>query len=379
MLPIETPADASLRERLSALHARHQGKAMVLFFVGGFVFDAVMLSRIDEPGMLVQQGAYLVLCGALLGLTQYFELKQREPPALLRKPWHYVDHAIHFMLGTLLNAYSIFYFRSASGLTALAFVVFIAALLALNELPRFQKLGPVVIYALYSICLTSYLAYLLPVLLGSIRPWMFYAAVAAALVPLTAHVLLLLRWGRALGHVALHAAVPAYGVQALFLLLYALRLAPPVPLAITEMGIYHDVQRAADGRRLVHQPRPAWKFWRRGGDQEFLERPGDKVYCFARIFAPAHFRDRVDIVWYRDDPRRGWVEHYRYRSAVAASSARGFATDGFLTHPPAGDWRVEIQSGDRRTLGLLHFTVIADGGSGPRDLQESFSAAGRKP
>ncbi len=369
-------ADTSLRGRIGALHARHAGKTLVLSFLGGFVFDAVMLSRIDEPGMLIQQGAYLLICGTLLAVTQRMELKKLEPPPWLRKPWHYVDHAIHFMLGTLLNAYSIFYFRSASGLTALGFVVIITSLLALNELPRFQKLGPVVLYALYSICLTSYFAYLFPVLLRHISPWMFYLAVGAALLPLTLQVSLLLKWGRAFSQVARHVALPAYGVQLVFLLVYALRIAPPVPLAVKEMGIYHDVQRAPGGRRLLHQKR-AWKFWQKG-DQDFLERAGDKVYCFARIFAPARFRDRLDIVWYRDDPKKGWIEYHRFASTIAASSERGFATDGYLTHPPPGNWRVEIQSGDRRTMGLLHFTVIPDTSNGPRDFEESTSEAGRR-
>ncbi len=366
--------ESSLRGRLQALRARHGGKTMVLFFIGGFLFDAVMLSRIDEPGMLLQQGAYLAICGTLLALTQRLELKQLEPPLFLRKPWHYVDHAIHFMLGTLLNAYSIFYFRSASGLTAFGFVVIIAGLLALNELPRFQKLGPVVLVALYSICLTSYLAYLIPVLLGSIRPWMFYLAVATALLPLTLHVLFLLKWGRALTHVALHAAIPAYGVQLLFVLLYALRVAPPVPLAVKEMGIYHDVQRVPGGRRLLHQ-KPGWKFWQKG-DQDFLERPGDKVVCFARIFAPSRFRDRIEIVWARHDPRKGWVEFHRFPLTITASGERGFAADGYLTHPPPGKWRVELQSEDGRTMGRLRFQVIPDAGDGPRDFEESFSPTG---
>ena len=368
----------TVRGRLKSLHARHAGKTMLLFFGAGFLFDALMLSRIDEPGMLIQQGAYLSICGTLLALTQRMALKNLEPPASLRRPWHYVDHAIHFMLGTLLNAYSIFYFRSASGLTAAIFVVIVCGLLAVNELPRFQKLGPMVLVALYSICLTSYLAYLFPVLLGSIRPWMFYLAVATALLPLTLHVLLLSRWSTTRGHVVRHAAIPAYGVQLLFLLLYLFRVAPPVPLAVKEMGIYHDVQRTPEGRRLFRQ-KPSWKFWQKG-DQDFLERPDDKVHCFARIFAPARFRDRIGIVWYRDDPRKGWIEHYRFPLTLLASSERGFAADGYLTHPPPGRWRVEVQSQDGRTMGLLHFQVIPDTGSGPRDFVESFSpTGGRRP
>ena len=344
---------------------------MVLFFAGGFVFDALMLSRIDEPHMLVQQGAYLLLCGALLAFSQRLELKGLEPPKFLRKPWHYVDHVIHFMLGTLLNAYTIFYFQSASGFTAFGFVVVIVILLALNELPRFQKLGPVVLYALYSICLTSYFAYLFPVLFGHIRPWMFYVAVAAALVPLTLHVFLLFRWSRSFSHVARRAALPAFGVQLAFVLLYALRIAPPVPLAVKQIGIYHDVQRESDGRHLFEQKR-GWKFWQKG-DQDYLERPGDKVYCFARIFAPARFHDRIDIVWFHDDPRRGWIQYHRLPLSVSASNSRGFATDAYLTHPPTGKWRVEIQSEDGRTMGLLHFRVAEDPGTGPREFEESFS------
>ena len=367
--------DRSLRGRVLAFQARHQGKTMLFFFVGGFIFDAVMLSRIDEPPMLIQQGTYLAVCGVLLALTQRLELKGLQPPARLRKAWHYVPHLIHFMLGTLLNAYTIFYFQSASGFTAVGFVVVICALLALNELPRFQKLGPIVLYALYSICLTSYFAYLFPVLIGHIRPWMFYLAVVVALVPLALHVSLLLRWSRSLGHVARHAALPAFGVQGAFILLYALRIAPPVPLAAKEMGIYHRVERLPDGRHLFHQ-KAGWRFWLQG-DQEFRERAGDRVYCFARIFAPARFHDRIDIAWFQDDPRKGWVQYYRLPLSVSASGARGFATDAFITQPPPGRWRVEIQSEDGRTIGQLHFRVIPDAETGERELEESVSSSER--
>jgi hypothetical protein len=298
------------------------------------------------------------------------ELQKVEPPGWLRKPWHYAEHVLHFMLGTLLNAYSIFYFQSASGFTAVGLLVVVAALLALNELPRFRRFGPVVLYALYSICLTSYFAYLFPVLMGRIRPWMFYLAVVTATVPLAAHVLLLLSWGQGHGLVARH-AIPGFGVQALFVLLYALRLAPPVPLAIKQIGIYHDVQREPGGWRLFHQ-QASWKFWQ-NGDQDFLARRGDKLFCFARIFAPRHFHDGVSIVWFHHEPRQGFRLVHRLPLSVSASSAVGFGTDAYLTTPAPGDWRVEIQSQDGRTIGQLGFHVTADPSTEARELQETYS------
>lgn len=344
-----------------------------LFFAGGFLFDAVMVDRIDETPMLLQQFAYLVLTGALLALTQYYALKQREPPRALRKVWSYTDHAIHFMLGTLLNAYTIFYFQSASGLTAVGFLLVVAALLAVNELPRFHRLGPVMVYALYSICLTSYFAYLIPVRAHSVAPWMFYCAVGLSLIPIALFVRVLGVWSGNPQYGLRMAGLPALGVQALFVLSYALRIAPPVPLAVKEIGIYHDVRKDPEGRgKLLSHESHGLRFWQKG-DQNYLEREGDKVWVFARVFAPRGFHDTIYAAWFYDHPTRGWSQVHRLGLKVTQSGERGFATEAFLTSPPEGKYRVEIQSADGRAMGLLRFEVTRDPSDEPRLFTEDLS------
>lgn len=359
--PNATPPDGrSLRGRIKALKDRNERLVSIAFFAGGFVFDAIMLDRIDDGVMLIQQGAYLVLSGLLLAVTQKYAILNKEPPKWLKKPWHYVDHVIHFMLGTLLNAYTIFYFQSASGYTAMGYLVVIGGLLAVNEMPRFHRFGPVVIYALWSICLTSYFAYLIPLELHSIRPWMFYLSVLLALIPILPHYRWLARWSGDVKLALRQAVLPALIVQGLFALLYALRIAPPVPLAVKEMGIYHNVEKVpGEATWLLSYDRPMWKFWQKG-DTDFRERPSDKVWCFARIFAPKGFLDTVSLVWFYHHPTRGWTRVYGLPLKLVQSGERGFAVDGYLTQPQPGDWRVEIQSVDERTVGQLHFTVTPD-------------------
>ena len=98
------------------------------FFTAGFVFDAVMIRRIDDEKVLIQQGLYLILCGILLAYL-----------AVRREGAHrWSAPALHFMLGTLLNAYALFYVKSASGLSAVLFLVFISILLLVNELLEFE-------------------------------------------------------------------------------------------------------------------------------------------------------------------------------------------------------------------------------------------------
>src|SRR6202022_1553671 len=147
--------------------------------------------------------------------------------------------------------------------------------------------------------------YLFPVLLGFLSPSLFVLAVgtSAALTYLLWR--LYSRWtpdplwgfGRAV--------VPALAIQALLLALYWVRVLPPVPLSLKWIGIFHDAQREGKMVRLLHQ-RPSWKIWEHG-DQTFLARPGDRIFCFTQIFAPRNFRDGLKVRWAYQDMKSRWI------------------------------------------------------------------------
>jgi hypothetical protein len=196
-----------------------------------------MVRRIDDASTLIQQGIYLTLVGILLFGLNAWNHRDVAPPRFLRGVWRWSQPALHFMLGTLLNAYALFYFKSASGLSAVVFLITISLLLLVNELPQFRRFGPVVLFGLYSFCLTSYFAYFYPVLFGRLRPWMFLLAVATALLPL-----FILAWGhhrltKDTARVFREALLPSLGVQTLLVLLFLGHLVPPVPLSLLDNGI----------------------------------------------------------------------------------------------------------------------------------------------
>src|SRR5215469_6235777 len=262
-------APTGWRGRLRAFRARHAREESIAFFMGGFLFDAVMVGRIDETPMLIQQAAYLAVTGLLLGAMLRFEIKELQPPRWLRWPWRFVEHAMHFMLGTLLNAFSLFYVKSGSGVTAILFLVLISLLLLINEHPRFHRLGPVVLFGLYSFSLTSYLAYLVPVLLGHLRPWMFFVASALSLLPIVLLARLMARWGEDRLRSFRRALGPAIGVQALLVLLFVAHLVPPVPLSVRSLGVWHGVERDGQEFKLSRLPRGRWSEPWRKDEREF--------------------------------------------------------------------------------------------------------------
>jgi hypothetical protein len=347
-------------QRLQAFRHRHQHAEHLLFFAGGFAFDSVMIQRIDDAVVLIQQGVYLIVVGVVLaGLVRW-----NERPPELPAAWKWLTSVsgplVHFMLGTLLNAYALFYFKSASGWSAALFVVVIATLLVVNELPLFRRLGPIVLYALYSFCLTSYFAYLYPVLLGRMRSWMFLLAVATSMIPLFLLGRLHFRVAADRGRVLRHALVPAIGAQALLVTLFLLRLLPPVPLSLLEIGIYHDVRREPSGSYLLtRQPAPWWKPWTRD-DSNFQARPGDRVYCFFRVFAPARFEDQVRVRWSYREPGRGWLPSDAVPIVVRGGHERGYAGYTYKQNWRPGEWRVAVETGDGREIGRHRFSVRAE-------------------
>jgi hypothetical protein len=370
----------TLKERVRGFRARHAKWEQALFFFAGFAYDIATLPRIDNRFVLTKQGTFLGLLGLLLLVELRWSWREELPPWLARV-WRFREDALHFFLGGLLSPYTLFYFKSASGLTAFLFLACVFGLLVANELPRFRALGPVVRVGLFSFCVTSYFAYLLPVVLGYYSGTLFMAAAGLSCAATLALTLLVGVWSANGRRTLRHVALPGLGVQVLLLGLYLLRAIPPVPLSMLSSGIYHGVEvvKGPKGRdyRLLHE-RSTWRLWERG-DQDFRARPGDRVYFFASVFAPTSFKPqhegdrgtRLVIRWYHDDPEKGWTQYHAYDDLYLEQGGRGrgYRTFAYVTNPRPGDWRVAMETEDGREIGRLSFTVTPDNSTVSREFK----------
>ena len=257
--------------------------------MAGFLFDFVTMQRIDAWVDLAFQLGYLA------GLTGLLVWQHREatgrwtPKGLTERWWRYNREALHFLYGGLLSAYLVLYVRSSTIARPAVFLVLLVGLMVLNEVPRIRGAGYRLRLGLYRFCVLSFLIYFIPIVLGRIEAWVFLLSLlsAAALVWLVAGWLARPGTDRRAERKRLFA--PAAGVLLLIGVLYVLRLIPPVPLSVQFQGIYHDVRRDDGGYTLVYQEPPVWALWRRDS-RPFERRAGDRLYYFARVFAPSGFR-----------------------------------------------------------------------------------------
>lgn len=365
------PEPKSLSGKFKAFKERHHIAFEVAFFFAGFTFDVVLLHRIDSVPLLIHQASYLVLTSLLIAVDHRIFVAGKEPGGTMGKVLGYRTWVIHFFLGTLLNAFLVFYFRAASGIPAFAFLVGLAVLLVANELPQFRKRGPIVRVALLSFAITSYLAYMLPIGIGHLHWALFVAAVVGGSIATVAMWRVYTRITHDPKWTFSRAVAPGLAVQGLLVALYFLNAVPPVPLSLKYIGIFSDVQRA-EGEKLEYAckyvPPPSWKFWRKDATEFFFRdaAEGDakpKAYAFVAVFAPRHFNDTLSFNWEYDDPKRGWVSRGSSTHALGKGQGgreEGFRTYAYTTLAGPGEYRVIVRSSDGREIGRKTFEAVKD-------------------
>ena len=309
--------------------------------------------------MIAQQTLYLAIVTAVL--THVFFVPDAPAaeglPRVKRFYYRYRIAILSFCLGTLLNLYTVFFFKSSSLLVSFSFMLVIIALLLANEFGPFQRLGLSFKFALLSLCLLSFCAAVVPMIFGEVGTAIFLASMAVGCVPMLG----LATWIRSrapqrFAGVRNQMLVPFGLMLIVFLCAYLLRVIPPVPLSIPFIGVYHSVERTQGAYRLSHE-RPAWAFWR-NGDQHFRAQPGDRVYVFFRVFSPGSFADEVSMRWFHRQAR-GWALQDAIPIKILGGRAEGYRGYGFKSKYQPGAWKVQIETTDGREIGRVYFEVEA--------------------
>lgn len=356
--------------RFRRLYKRYEKIAPAIFFALGFVFDIFTLGPIDSTRILIQHGVYLLIIFVVLGMEFRHSQGRFRPEGRFERTWEYSEALVHFLLGALLNAYLIFFFKSASLSTSYGFLILMLVLLMGNELPYFRRFGLALRSALFALCLSSYCLCLVPILLGFIGKGPFAGGLILSVTLCLVGSLWWFCGPSSWPALIRQYQVPVLLVHAIFAGLYVVHALPPVPLSINFMGIYHGVDKEGDRYRLEYT-RPFWKFWERG-DQTFLAREGDKLYGFASIFSPAGFEEQVKVRWLRYHEKLGWQTQDVIPFQTKGGRAQGYRGYTVKEYYSPGEWRFQVETTDGREIGRLYFEVIPDQTDGLRAVRTEF-------
>src|SRR5579872_4159960 len=264
----------------------HERHLSALSLAGGFAFDSYAFGRIDRPMTQLVFIVYLLVAGISIAVQHGLESRpdDRKPTEKTRTILIFVTQ---FALGCLLSGFCVFYIRSASIISSWPFLLCMAGIFIGNEYLRRYHARLVFSALLFFFSLYSYAILLVPVVVGRIGTVPFLASGAIALAVFFFYLQTLAVLGHDRYRVArMQIAAGMIGITALVNAFYFMKIFPPLPLVLSDAGVYHSVERVGrDFRVAAEDEPPRWRALFGTFPVEHIQE-NDKLYLYSAIFAP---------------------------------------------------------------------------------------------
>jgi hypothetical protein len=324
-----------------------------IFFFAGFAWDALTIGRnVTAPDLFIFSG-YLLGAGLILfSISRPSFILADTAKLHTRLHWLYSSRLPYFLLqflfGSVLSALFILYFKSANHWLAWLMSLLLAAMLVANEFLESEYRRFTLSWALFGFCAMLLFNFTLPFLLGSIHAvWFYLSTILGAL----ATYWLYKNTSNHLGSI-----YPVWVIAALLMLAYASDMIPPVPLVKRDMAMAYALEKADGNYRLSQQASHWWVFWRKTSDDLQIT-PGQRVYCFSSVFAPAGLKTRLYHRWQIYSKKQGWVTTSHIGFSLSGGRYDGFRGYTYKQNLSAGNWRVRVETENQKTIAVHEFTI----------------------
>jgi len=335
---------------------RYERQLSAVGMLAGFVTDNLMFRRIDLPNTQAIFIAYLTV--AALSILILHTINAHGDPDKPKPRWQsWLPFASQFALGGLWSGFLIFYTRSAVLFASWPFLLVLAAIFVGNELFKHYHSRLVFTAVLLFFALFSYAIVTVPILTHTIGAFTFLLSGLAAIAGFTVFLWVLAKLGRAsFAASRWQIALGSAGVYALINLFWFTGVLPPLPIALARSGVFNTVRHEGD-HYIGTAERQTWY---NGAFAPPLLHvgPDQPVYVYSAVFAPVRFAMRVVHKWQHYDPKqRRWSTVASVAYSINGGRDGGYRAYTIKRHPQAGDWRVDIATGDGHLLGRVRFKV----------------------
>ncbi len=334
-------------------------------FISGFVWDTLTLTRIDLVYENVVFTSYLVIAFIGIVLVHSAETELWAPRYLIRaKAW--LPALVQFPLGGLFSGFVIFYTKSAALYVSWPFLVILITLLFGNEFlrRRYERLTFQV--SIFFFALLSYLVLVTPVVLGTVSTSTYILSTILALFTMSMLLQLIMWLFPDIYKQSMRTIwLVVFGIFAGFHILYFTNTIPPVPLAMTDIGIYHNVVRTGEAYQVRYEE-PSWYTPWRSTDYTYHRLQHEAAYCYTSIFAPTDLRTNIYHSWQRKSADGAWIREARIPYPIQGGREAGYRGYTIKTSLPEGEWRCVIETEKGLVVGETRFEVIAVDESAPQ-------------
>lgn len=337
-------------------YGRYERPVSSLSLIGGFVFDAVTLKRVDLFWENLWVVAHFVLVAVFMILINLQENGAMDDKDTSKKHFWYIN-ILQFFYGGLLSTFIVFYFRSATLDVTWPFLFILSVAFAANESLKKHYARLTFQIGLFFLSLFAFTIFIVPVIFHRIGWDVFLVSGLASLAILSVF-LFALRYltKEKFSQNKKMLTCSIAGIYLAVNILYFANLIPPIPLSLKEAGIYHSISRNSSGQYVVEtEEKGPLSYFSLHDNIHIIK--GDTVYAHTAIFSPALFNNKIVHVWQKyNDASKQWDTIYSVDMITTGGREGGYRTYSYIKVTP-GEWRVNVETSDHKIIGRLRFNA----------------------
>lgn len=343
-------------EQIKSLYEQYERWLLPAALLIGVIVDFITFRSIEIGTAFLLLGVHGVIAGSSIAYINFYGVGKVPKGQTTRYLRLVAPLAMQFSFGALLSASFIFYWFSGSLSASWPLMILIVVLMISNDTLREYYREPVVQVGVYYFVILSYFILTLPYWLNSISAWVFVFSGVVSLVVIGAYIRGISKHLKRFAVRRKKMRTAVWIIFAAMNVFYFLNIIPPIPLSLTEAGVYHRVERRAEGylvqnevRTLVDRLLP--------GQTIHIER-GDQVYVFTSIFTPGELNTRIVHNWqYYDESTGKWEQRDKLSFGIAGGRDDGYRGYSRKSRMDEGKWRVDVETTRGQTLGRVSFHV----------------------
>lgn len=343
-------------DQLRALYEDYERWLLPAALLVGVVVDFITFRSIEIDTAFVLLTVHAVLAGTSIAYVNLYGVGRVPKNKVTRYVRLASPLVMQFSFGALLGASFIFYWFSGSLSVSWPLMLLLAFLMVSNETLRDYYREPVVQVGVYYFVLLSFFILALPYALNSISAWTFVLSGLLSLVVIWLYVTVLSRTLKRFRKRRANMALVVASIFGIMNLFYFLNIIPPIPLSLTEAGVYHSVERQSNGYVVEDERRGLVDRFLPGTTIHIL--PSDQVAVLTSIFAPANLNTRIVHSWQYHNPVTGkWEQRDELSFGIAGGRQEGYRGYSRKSRMDPGRWRVDVETTRGQVLGRVTFTV----------------------
>ncbi len=143
-----------------------------------------------------------------------------------------------------------------------------------------------------------------------------------------------------------------------FNILYFANIIPPIPLSLTDDGIFHSLKRNdLTSYAVKYEPAP-WYLPFSKVHPVFHWKQGEPIYYYSAIFAPTKISTKIFHRWlFYDEQKRDWIIKGKLNFPIVGGRDGGYRGYSYKHGIEEGKWRVEVITERGQILGRDTFRV----------------------